>query len=133
MEQRLRRLEIRWRVSEPRDAGPPFDLARLSRAQRDELAALTAKAAPPTLLDPHGLRALSDHELERLVWLGSIGKGETVPEPQPEPSQVEQDRTATAHFYARALHPDGSFDLSRLTETQQQRLTFLEARLAEST
>ena len=133
MEQRLRRLEIRWRVSAPRDAGDPFDPSRLTRAQRTELDSLVAKAATPTLHDHYGLRALTDYELERLVFLGAIGRGEAAPEPLPEPSELERAQTAVAHFYRAAWRPDGSFDLGRLTETQQQRLTFLEARLAEST
>ena len=133
MEGRLRKLEVTWRVSAPRDDGEPFDPSRLSRAQRDELDTLVAKAAPPTLHDRHGLRALTDHELEKLVWLGSIGKGAAMPEPIPEPSELERAQTAVATFYRQAWRPDGSFDTSRLTETQQQRLTFLEARLAEAT
>ena len=133
MEQRLRRLEIRWRLSEPRDAGDPFDPSRLSRAQRTELDSLVAKAAPPTLGDRHGLRALTDYELERLVFLGHIGKGETMPEPMPEPCQADLDRVGVATFYRMAWRPDGTFDITRLDALQQQRLAFLEARLAEST
>jgi len=133
MEGRLRRLEVAWQIPKPRDSGPPFDLSLLSPAQCSELDALTARAAPPTLLDPHGLSSLTDFQLERLAWLGSVGKGMATMEPSPQPTQTEQDRVGVAAFYRQALHSDGSFALSRLSELQRQRLAVLEARLMEST
>jgi len=132
VERRLRKLQIAYRLSaKPKDADEPFDTERLSVEQRAELAALVAQAAEPTLADRHGLRALSDYELERMTWLGAIGRGEAMDEPLPEPSQDEQDRAGVGYFYGQCLHQDGSFDLGRLTPLQRQRLEQLETQLRE--
>lgn len=72
MERRLTRLEVLWQRRVPPEGTAPYDLSRLTLAERHELDALLARVArlPPRANGRPDFSPLSDAELERVMALG---------------------------------------------------------------
>jgi hypothetical protein len=77
MERRINRLEVIWRRRAALTAEEPeLNLSRLSAEEQAELEALIVLCrAHATPTDRSGVKALTDHELERLCQLGSLAQG----------------------------------------------------------
>lgn len=73
MERRIARLEALWRRADRDEAGPAYDLSRLTAAERAEFEELARRCRDhATRDDPGGFGALDDAALERLATFGAL-------------------------------------------------------------